>query len=374
MKAKFAEMKANSSETAAVISINGMNYAGLEKDAYRAFYNIVYTLRKAKKGAKLTVQEVVQRLDKLQLRARYTGTAGRKIINSIIDDVEMKGFSDEEKLFVGSYRAGMPKSSLTNIELRTLLREGYVIGGTGHIVQKFNPPRFTQKIVNHPDPSKQGQGTESIHLPEDFKPEDSPEMRKLLGERQSYREERDALKKAMDEKEARGETLTKEEIDTYNKSLSKVSRKSEQIGEESLDQMMQGEGFILMYPLPGAKSSGSGDLDRIYVREINGRFQVVEVKGGSSTFGSRRVVNVKRGINPGDRAQQGSGVYLLDVVLEMRRSKDRAKAAMGDELLQGLQTKRVDYIYYRQKISDEGKLGQRTIEQFDISDLPQYLN
>jgi hypothetical protein len=178
----------------------------------------------------------------------------------------------------------------------------------------------------------------------------------------------------MDEKEARGETPTKEEIDTYNKSLSKVSRKSEQIGEESLDQMMQGEGFALMYPLPGANSSGAGDLDRIYVREINGRFQVVEVKGGSSPFGSRRVVNVKRGINPGDRAQQGSGVYLLDVVLEMRRSKDVAKRKMANELIEGFKKRNVDYSYFRQEIGTDGKLSRRTIEKFDISEIPNYID
>jgi hypothetical protein len=62
--------------------------------------------------------------------------------------------------------------------------------------------------------------------------------------------------------------------------------------ERSLQKYLDGEGFIQVYPEIGAPSSKSGDFDRIFIKESEGRYQIFEVKGGSSPIGDRLITDV----------------------------------------------------------------------------------
>lgn len=64
-----------------------------------------------------------------------------------------------------------------------------------------------------------------------------------------------------------GETITKEQMDAFNKAASEIGVYSEQIAERSLQMYLDGEGFIQVYPEIGAPSSKAGDFDRIYIKQ-----------------------------------------------------------------------------------------------------------
>lgn len=123
----------------------------------------------------------------------------------------------------------------------------------------------------------------------------------------------------------------------------------------------------------GAAPSGkSGDFDRIYLKENEGKYQIFEVKGGSSELGSRMVTRAQTA-RPGMRVQQGSSPYLVDIVLNMAASKDKGVASIGDRLLQAIKDTEVDYLYFQQGFKGDGTFAESVMKQFDISDILNYL-
>lgn len=109
----------------------------------------------------------------------------------------------------------------------------------------------------------------------------------------------------MEAKQRSGADVTQAEIDAVNRIGNQVCQFSETIAEMTLDRFLTGQGFAKVYPAEGMASSGAGDVDRVFAKEVDGRIQIFEVKGGASKPGSRLVTDVAN-VKPNSRARQGS--------------------------------------------------------------------
>jgi hypothetical protein len=184
--------------------------------------------------------------------------------------------------------------------------------------------------------------------------------------RQRLREKIAEARREINERRASGEVIPEAEMAAFNKAASEVGVMSENIAERSLQKYLDGEGFLQVYPEIGAPSSKSGDFDRIYIKEGDGRYQIFEVKGGSSKI-KDRIINDVEGIEKGSIAEQGTRPYLQQILFEM--GKRDATKALAKELRFALGKGKVDYLHYKQGFDDLGNLKKPEINQFDIHDL-----
>lgn len=346
-------------------------YGSWDRESVRALFGIIGKMaRTVESGARLTVETVILYLQKRGLEIRYlTHGEHRELIALLIDDVEMKGLGTDDLEFIHSYRGFFQNSSLTNFELSAARKNGFSINPkTGRLIQDPGRPLDFEAAALVPEAR-----TSSVELPDNFKAEDHPELAAMIAQREARRSHFRQLRDAIEAKKAAGQTPTQAEIDALNKARNQIGRSSEAIGEATLDIMLTGQGYRVIYPLR-AKSSGSGDLDRVYLKQLeNGRYQVVEVKGGSNTLSSRRVRYIPQFEGKNLRAQQGSPQYLLDVLLEMGESKDKEARETAIVLIRSIRSENLDYLFFKQSFASQGKLGKHVFEQFDISRIQSLL-
>jgi hypothetical protein len=281
----------------------------------------------------------------------------------------MTGFTEEEIAFANAYRSKYKTSVLTNIELRQLHRDGYVFDQiTGEIISPTRSAKidFPHKILNEADRTTNVKLDTKDHVIKD------PQVNEDIKRRNKSREATKDLKAKNKEKADRGEQVTKAEIDLVNKQLGITSRASEHIAVAVVDDMMKAQGFLIYYPL-NAGFPGAGDLDRIYIRKVGESFEVVEVKGGASKLGSRKVVHVPSLQNQNLRAEQGSDVYFVDIVLNMISMEGTQMEDVGNQLREALFAGDVNYLYFHQDFSDIGNLLSPKFQQFDIAGAAKYL-
>jgi hypothetical protein len=130
--------------------------------------------------------------------------------------------------------------------------------------------------------------------------------------------------------------------------------------------MLEGMGFKRAYPKEGSLSSGSGDVDRIYLRTRGGEVELMEVKGGENYLTSRELRNIAefRPSLKGERAQQGHVLYLIDIMLEMQRKKSPEYKI----LLRALEKGKLKYGHFHLKFNNTtGDIGNVTYQHFDIT-------
>lgn len=124
---------------------------------------------------------------------------------------------------------------------------------------------------------------------------------------------------------------------------------TEEIGERIADLAIKREfkGARIRYT-----GSGSGSLDRVF--ELDGVLHIVEAKGGAGRLGSRE-------LGEGLRAVQGTGAYVIDVLLNMaKRGGEEEKIAK--ELLAKM--KEPDKVQLW--VSAAGGLNPRTSEEIKV--------
>ncbi len=348
---------------------------GMSPEAFRALSSIVKNrISRIGVQGQLTVQQVIAHLEKLGIEARYMASPSvRGIIRMLIDDVQMKGYTREEMDFIQYYRKEYPTSKKTNFELRIEFRNNYELGPNGYTrIKKADTDQVDFEARHLPE----DQQTTSIEIPEGFDPSDAeafPYLEELRVQRQHYRDQYQSIKRELDAKKENGQPITKADKDRLNKAKASIGRKSEQLAEATVDEMLQQQGFKRLYP-DGPGSSRKGDLDRVFFRENgDGTFDVLEVKGGQSLLGSREIVNVPQLKGEGLRSRQGSGVYLVDVLLQMQKSGSRQAAIIADKLMQGLKRGKVNFSHFQQKFNQDGSFGKSNLNQFDISNASNYI-
>ena len=174
----------------------------------------------------------------------------------------------------------------------------------------------------------------------------------LLARRELARAQRDVL----EGKKAAG-TLTADEAKQLSTARGQVNEASRLLGEKAGDTYMAAHfpGAEKMYPAAGA-GSRSGDFDQIW-RTSDGKYVVVEAKGGGSGLGERTVA-------AGHRAQQGSSDYFDDIVRNMGGSRAGADAA--DELLAARAAGNVQYLEVRAPIGTKG--GAPALRDIEVSE------
>jgi hypothetical protein len=127
--------------------------------------------------------------------------------------------------------------------------------------------------------------------------------------------------------------------------------------------MLEGMGFKRAYPKEGSLSSGSGDVDRIYLRTRGGEVELMEVKGGENYLTTRQLRNIG-GDYADHRAQQGHVLYLIDIMLEMRNRN----LPEYNILLKALLSNKLKYGHFHLKFnSATGDIGNVTYQHFDIT-------
>jgi hypothetical protein len=337
----------------------GSGSISISIDNYRKLWGIIRTLLRT--GVELSVESVILRLEKLGMRSQQLLSADIATIETAIKDVKREDMTAEEIAFADEYLLYNESSELTNYELREYHRRGYtieaetgsLIAPTGRAVDfrhEFLPEELRSKSID-------------FNRKVDF--ESDSELMALVEARQKLREEIAAMRREIKERKARGEEIPGTEMDAFNKAANEVGLYSEQIAERSLQKYLEGEGFIQVYPEIGAASPKSGDFDRIYIKEQNGRYAIFELKGGISKIGDR-VINDVVGIRKGSIAEQGTLPYLQQILFEM--GKREATKEMAQNLTFGLREGNVDYLYFRQGFDEGGKLKNPEIGQFDLSE------
>ncbi len=330
---------------------------------FRKLCKIVKTLMGS--GTALTVDMVIQRLEGLGMRSRELLAADRAAIQMAINDVKRENMTAAEIEFADSYYMHVADSDLTNYELRELQRRGYTINAeTGSLVA---PTGRTVDFKHEFLPNDLRSKSFDFNRYIDF--EADGDLMALVEGRQRLRERIAQMRREIKERKANGEEIPKAEMDAFNKAASEVGVMSENIAERSLQKYLDGEGFIQVYPEIGAPSSKSGDFDRIYIKEGDGRYQIFEVKGGSSEIGDR-IINDVAGIRPGSIAQQGTLPYLKQILHEM--GKREATSTLAGKLAKALGEGDVEYMYFRQAFAENGSLKSPEIGQFDIREVEQF--
>ena len=153
---------------------------------------------------------------------------------------------------------------------------------------------------------------------------------------------------------------------------------SEEMGDAAVDAHMRAKGYEKVH-----QGSGAYDLDQVYKKD--GKYYVVESKGGSSSLGGKSVYN---GIED-EFVQQGTRKYLEktleDIDSRLKKeinilAKKGPKTKEGLEEAKALQKKRrefqhlkdgikdgqVHYLLGRQKINKDGTLGEFIMEEFEL--------
>jgi hypothetical protein len=181
--------------------------------------------------------------------------------------------------------------------------------------------------------------------------------------RQAHREEVAKMRTELRNRKEAGEEIGEKEMAAFHKKANEIGLYSEKIAEKSLTKYLDGEGFLQVYPEIGAASPKSGDFDRIYIKEENGRYQVFELKGGSSPISTRKITDVP-GVREGAIGEQGTRQYLMQILHEMGKKEKTRDLAF--DLRDALKDGDLDYLYYRQNFTKSGDLAKPEIGQFDI--------
>lgn len=131
----------------------------------------------------------------------------------------------------------------------------------------------------------------------------------------------------------------------------------------------------------GAKS---GQFDKIYYDESTGKLIIIEAKGGGSELGGRNVTVDKdgKGLNKEEIGsyQQGTKEYMESVIwnykktyleLKNKPNKTPEEKAIFDNLedtIDAFNSNKLTIEYYevRQKIKDDGSLGNVKVTEFDL--------
>jgi hypothetical protein len=110
--------------------------------------------------------------------------------------------------------------------------------------------------------------------------------------------------------------------------------------------------------LPGARirftGQGSGVLDKVF--ELNGVLHVVEAKGGAGRLGTREISQA------GQRAEQASAAYLVNICQAMAASSDPAQRQIANEILAKL--KQPGQV--RMWVTSTGKLNTVATEKLEV--------
>jgi hypothetical protein len=326
---------------------------------FRKLVGIVKTMQR--NGIELTVESVILKLEKLGLRSRILLSADKSVLETVIADVKRENMTAEEIAFADSYYLHVADSELTNYELRELHRRGYTVDAeTGSLIK---PNGRTVDFKHQFLPNDQKSKTFDFNRFIDF--EADGDLMELVKGRQRLREKIAEMRRGIKERQAKGEVIPKAELDAFNKAASEIGEMSWEIAERSLQKYLDGEGFIQVYPEIGAApSSKSGDFDRIYLKESEGKYQIFEVKGGTSPIGDRYITDVA-GIKPHSVAQQGTLPYLKQILHEMGKNPKTQQLAI--DLKAALELQEVEYLSYRQGFTEQGKMKQPEIHQFDIT-------
>ncbi len=324
---------------------------------FRKLCGIVRTLMGT--GVELSIDLVILRLEKLGMRSRELLAADRMAIQLAINDVKRANMTAEEIAFADSYILYNEGTELTNYELRELHRRGYTINpNTGDLVA---PTGRTVDFKHEFLPNDLRTKSFDFNRHIDF--EADADLMALVEGRQRLREKIAEMRREIKERRARGEEIPNAEMDAFNKAANEIGLYSEHIAEKSLQKYLAGEGFIQVYPEIGAPSSKSGDFDRVFIKETDGRYQIFEVKGGGSPIGDR-LINDVEGIRPGSVAQQGTLPYLKQILHEMKKKPQAKELAI--DLETALDNGMVDYFYFRQQFGEGGVLLNPEVSQFAI--------
>ncbi len=324
---------------------------------FRKLCGIVRTLMR--NGVELSVESVMLRLEKLGNWSAEMLAAHKPTLQLAINDVLRKDMTAAEIEFADSYYLHVAESDITNYELREMHRMGYTVdAATGKLLKpsgravdfkhEFLPAELRSKSFDF-----------QRHI--DF--EADGDLMALVEGRQRLRERIAEARREINERRANGEVIPEAEMAAFHKAASEVGVMSENIAERSLQKYLDGEGFIQVYPEIGAPSSKSGDFDRIYIKEGDGRYQIFEVKGGSSKIKDRLINDVK-GVTKGSVAEQGTLPYLKQILFEM--GKKEATAQLSEDIALALKDGNVDYLHYRQGFTESGELATPQVSQFDI--------
>jgi hypothetical protein len=309
--------------------------------------------------AVLTVESVRLYFLKMGMRLDDLTDSEQEMIDLAIRDVRREDMSPEEIEFAESYFLNVENTVYTNYELREAHRTGYTINTkTG----RLNAPGGQEAEFHHsflPEELR----TRVLDFQKRVDMTNDPELMELVRLRQAQREKVAKMRSDLLKRKESGEEIGKKEMAEFHRKANEIGLYSEKIAEKSLTKYLDGEGFILVYPEIGAPSPKSGDFDRIYIKEENGRYQVFELKGGSSPIGTRKITNVP-GVESGKIGEQGTRPYLLQILFEMGKREKTEILAL--EIREALDKGMLDYLYYRQDFTQSGDLKQPEMGQFDI--------
>ncbi|AZQ65478.1 hypothetical protein EI427_25035 [Flammeovirga pectinis] len=104
----------------------------------------------------------------------------------------------------------------------------------------------------------------------------------------------------------------------------------------------------------------TGQFDRIYYNEGTGEVVLVECKGGSAGLGQRNLGKVAEDDNKIQVAQQGTEQYRDDLL-----SKIPEKSDLSNKIKEALLDENLNYILFKQKLKDDGSLGDLLIKNFE---------
>jgi Domain of unknown function (DUF4157) len=248
---------------------------------------------------------------------------------------------DDPKLtkeeFYDDYVTKFPDTTLTKKEILAYFKAGY----------RLNPQ--TGKFKN-PNTGAEADFNADIVFKETFDPlslksKDVTHLKKLVNDRKKLISERD--KKRSDA--------------AYNAKNKEVIDATESIGNTAADIYMVGH---LDYKLEYT-GVGNYTLDKVYFKD--GVYYVIEVKGGSSTLGTKLGESGKlQGNLDGKVLQQGTPEYLKQTIAEMKVSQDIATVKMGQKLEAALKAGKIKYGLIQQKLDGGGNLVDTSISDFQL--------
>ncbi|MEM6721431.1 MAG: hypothetical protein AAF611_19045 [Bacteroidota bacterium] len=161
-----------------------------------------------------------------------------------------------------------------------------------------------------------------------------------------------ALKKKKD-----GKTLTKKEqelLDAHYKVANKKVKNSERIGDIGAEDAVKKKHTNITHT---ETFEGPGVFDQVH-KTKDGKFVIVEAKGGSSTLGS-----AKHGTQ---RVEQGSREYFDYIIQRMKDSGDAAKVKMARDLKRAIKQKKVKFYKAQTPINSAGQAQSTILSEFII--------
>jgi Domain of unknown function (DUF4157) len=260
-----------------------------------------------------------------------------KKLNDVVESGEISHKRwDDPKLtkeeFYDDYVTKFPDTTLTQKDINAYYKQGY----------RLNPQ--TGKFKN-PSTGAEADFTATITPKDTFDPsnvssDNGKHVKKLITKRKKLLSERDA-------------TTTDEDYYAKNK---EVIDTTESIGNTASDMYMVDH---LGYR-PEYTGTGNYTVDKVYFKD--GVYHVIEVKGGSSTLGTK----LGKGEFEGKVLQQGTPEYLKQTISEMKVSQDIATVKMGIKLEKALKSGKLKYGLIQQKLDGGGNLVDTRISDFQL--------